>query len=92
MKTVISLFPELCKPAFVADGAVISQRVIDMLKPHLADKRETMNDDERRVWEFLVDFANHATKEGIYRKVNVLFVSWLYCAHQMSMCIVFLCV
>ena len=49
---MISLFPELCKPAFVADGAITSQRVTDMLKPHLPDKREDMNDDERRVWQF----------------------------------------
>ena len=58
VKTIISLFPGLCKAAFVVDGAVTSQRVIDMLKPHPADQRETMNNDERGVWEFLVDFGN----------------------------------
>ena len=69
IKTMISLFPELCKPAFVADGAITSQRVTDMLKPHLPDKREDMNDDERRVWQYLVDFVSQANEEG--RKFHV---------------------
>ena len=68
---MISLFPEVCKAAFVPDGAVTCQRVIDMLKPYPADQRESMADDERRVWSFLVEFANQATEEGMCKFVMV---------------------
>ena len=89
---MISVFPELCKPAFVADGSVTSQRVIDMLKPHLADKRQTMNDEERRVWNFLVDFANHVTEEGkkVLLSIELQIICLLFYAGQTNVGIAFL--
>ena len=60
---MISNFPELLKPLFVCMGAVKAKDVIDFLKPK--PQMCSMNEDERRVWDYSLAFINAASAEGI---------------------------
>ena len=74
VKTLISLFPEICKPAFVSDGKVKPYQVVAMLRPAV-DINE-MNVNQRKVWGFLLNFVNKIEEAGMY-------IVAVYCLKQM---------
>ena len=63
LKTIISHFPEVFKAAFVCSGRVTSSNVIKMLQPN--PNAANMNENVKRVWEYLMTFLNGATEKGI---------------------------
>ena len=62
VKRLISLFPELCKSAFVWDGKFTPLQVVSMMKP--ATPVETMDSNQKRVWGYLMKFVDTAEEEG----------------------------
>ena len=62
MKRMISLFPEVCKPAFVWDGRVRPLQVASMMKP--TSTIESMDPNQKRVWGYLMKFVDSAEEAG----------------------------
>lgn len=61
VKTLMSMFPEECKKAFVWDGTVKAHEVVSMMSPvpSICDMLPG-----QRVWEYLIRFIENA-KEGM---------------------------
>ena len=64
VKSLISLFPEICKPAFVSDGKVSPHQVVAILRPSV--NISEMDDHQRSVWGFLLNFVNKIEEAGMY--------------------------
>lgn len=63
VKSLFSLFPEVCKSALVSDGVLDGERVRSLLKPQTKEK--DMNADELCVWKYLMCFIDDASEEGM---------------------------
>ncbi len=63
VKTLISKFPLVMKNAFVSDGVVKSEDVGRILKPNPSVM--TMDENQLRVWEYLLAFINQADEKGL---------------------------
>ena len=50
------------KGAFVCNGKVTSSDIIKMLQPN--PNAASMNENVKRVWEYLITFLNGATEKG----------------------------
>ena len=70
VKILISMFPDVCKPAFVWDGKVWSYQVASMMKP--VPGVHNMDTNQRRVWEYLMNFVNQVKEAGMF-----IFMTWL---------------
>ena len=55
-------FPEVFRGAFVCDDKVTSSDIIKMLQPN--PNAASMNENVKRVWEYLMTFLNGATEKG----------------------------
>ena len=62
IKQLISLFPEVCKPAFVWDGKVRPLQVASMMNP--TPTVESMDLNQKRVWGYLMKFVDSAEEIG----------------------------
>ena len=60
MKILICHFPEVFKASFVYNGKITPSNVIKMLQPH--PDAAIMNEDTKRVWDYLITFLNGATE------------------------------
>ena len=62
LKCLISLFPEVCKPAFVWDGKIRPLQVASMMNPIPTIK--SMDPNQKRIWEYLMKFVDSAEEAG----------------------------
>ena len=70
IKTLLNMFPEECKQAFVWSGGVRAYDVISMITP--IPSTAFMLPMQRKVWGFLLNFLNRAEEEGVLMHGNVL--------------------
>lgn len=62
VKSLVGQFPEILKPAFVCIENVNADRVVGMLRPD--PKVVLMDNNQFRVWEFLLAFIKQAGEAG----------------------------
>ena len=63
VKTLMNMFPEECKKAFVWDGRVRACEVASMMSP--VPSTDDMLPSQKKVWEFLVKFTEKAEEGGM---------------------------
>ena len=63
VKTLLKMFPEECKSAFVWSGRVRAYDVVSMIIP--VPSTALMSPMQKKVWDYLMNFVNKAEEEGV---------------------------
>ncbi len=63
VKTLLNMFPEECKKAFVWDGRVRACEVASMMSP--VPSTDYMWPNQKKVWEYLMKFTENAKEGGM---------------------------
>ena len=64
VKTLLNMFPEECKKAFVWDGRVRAYEVASRISP--VPTIDDMLPEQRKVWEYLLSFIENAAEGGMF--------------------------
>ena len=63
VKTLLYMFPDVCKKAFVWDGRVKAYEVASMMSP--VPGTDDMLPSQKKVWEYLLSFIENAQEGGM---------------------------